>query len=121
MDIDDGEGDDLIDEGEGGGGKEEGMEIAPSAIPKHLKEDPDVSRPSLAQLFNTRIKTCFSDHLYRKTTLFSPLKPVLKEPVHKDHLPIKITFYVSPEKSLYTGFTVLALLRYTPFMNSTEC
>ncbi|XP_041454100.1 chromodomain-helicase-DNA-binding protein 8-like isoform X2 [Lytechinus variegatus] len=46
LDVDDGEGDDLGD-GEGGGGgdsqgsKDEGMEIAPSAIPKHLKEDPD--------------------------------------------------------------------------------
>lgn len=72
LDGDDGEGDDLGDE-EGGGGKEEGMEIAPSAIPKHLKEDPDVSQSFLAQLFDTKATTCIEDLMSIKTTFCFPL------------------------------------------------
>lgn len=76
MDGDDGEGDDLGDEEGEGRGKEEGMEIAPSAIPKHLKEDPDVSRPFPAWLFNAKATTCIErPHVYEDHISF-PLNMV---------------------------------------------
>ena len=62
-------------------------------------------------------QTCLNahlDHLSTKTTTFCfpwkgfSLKHVLKEPVHKDHLPIKTTFCLPwMVFTVYTSFTVL--------------
>ena len=46
------------------------------------------------------------------------LKHVVNEPVHKDYLPIKTICYdyVSLERSLYTGFTVV---NYVPVIHDS--